>query len=181
MAITRKLVAQDDNDDNQWLKVDHNSRYIVNDMDDWQFLFGPNSSLSTGTQVLKIAAEFNKDTFDTIRFTSYLYNSATGSVDSAGSATYNVYLVTTPDWTEQLVTSFSGTQLTNQHFFANINTSSLTPVDFFGGDTIMIEAIMVRLGVTYRDRLYVNHLGIYDNAFRLRRDLDFLDITKQDI
>ena len=56
MPITRKLVAQDANEENQWLKVDNAQRFIVNDNNDWQFLFGPNSTPTNSTQVLKLAA-----------------------------------------------------------------------------------------------------------------------------
>lgn len=181
MPITRKLIAQDTNEENQWLKVDSAQRYIVNDSNDWQFLFGPNSEPTTSNQVIKISAEFNKETFDTIRFAGYLYNPVSGSVDNAASVTFNVYLVTTPDWTETFISSVSGTQSYNNYYYASVNTSSLAPIDFYGGDTIMIEAVAVRLGRTYRDRIYVNHLGIFDNAFRLKQSIDFLDISKQDI
>ena len=71
-----------------------------------------------------------------------------------------------------------GSQLSNNYFYINPTVASLTPIDFFGGDTIMIEATAIRLGVTYRDRIYVNHLGIYDNVTRLRGDVEFLDLTK---
>lgn len=181
MPITRKLVAQDTNEDNQWLKVDNAQRYIVNDSNDWQFLFGPNSEPTNSTQVLKLSAEFNKDSFDTIRFAGYLYNPVTGAVDSSASVTFSVYLVTTPQWTETLVSTFAGANTFNNYYFADINTSTLTPIDFYGGDTIMVEAVAIRLGRTYRDRIYVNHLGIFDNAFRLKQSIDFLDISKQDI
>lgn len=181
MPITRKIVAQDTNEENQWLKFDSNTRYIVNDDNDWQFLFGPNSAFSTSSQILKIGAEFNKDTFDTIRFAAYLYNQATGAVDNAATVVFNVYLVTTPNWTDQLITTFNGSQIGNNYFFADINISALTPIDFYGGDTILVEAVATRLSQTYRERLYVNHLGIYDNAFRLKQDIEFLDISKQDI
>jgi hypothetical protein len=179
MPITRKLISQN-NEDNQWLKVDSNKRFIVNDQDYWQFLFGPNSAFTTSAQVLKVAAEFNKETFDTIRFIAYLYAPNSGTISNTATVTFNVYLVTTPQWTEQLVATFSGTQIYNSYFFADVSNSSLTPIDFFGGDTIMVEAVATRLTETYRERIYVNHLGIYDNADRLRKDIDFLDITKVD-
>jgi hypothetical protein len=44
----------------------------------------------------------------------------------------------------------------------------------------MIQATIVRLGITYRDRIYVNHLGIFDNVTRLRGDVEFLEVTKKD-
>lgn len=180
MAINRILLAQDENEENQWLKVDSNKRYIVNDTEDWQFLFGPNSAFTTSNLFLKLAAEFNKDTFDTIRFAAYLYNPTSGTIANTATITFNVYLVTAPFWTEQLISSFPGTQIYNNYFFSDINLSALAPIDFFGGDTIMIEVVATRLTETYRERLYVNHLGVYDNITRLRQDVEFLDISKVD-
>lgn len=179
MPITRKLLAQHNND-NQWLKVDSSKRFIANDNQYWQFLFGPNSTFTTSTQILKVSAEFDKDDFNSIRFIAYLYNPASGTVSNTATVTFNVYLVTTPQWTEQLVSSFSGTQIYNSYFYADVLTSALSSIDFSGGDTIMIEAVATRLGETYRDRIYVNHLGIYDNVDRLRKDVEFLDLTKLD-
>jgi hypothetical protein len=179
MAITRRLVAQDDNDDNQWLKVDHNSRYIQNDMDDWQFLFGPNSELNNSVQVIKIAARFNDTTFNNIQLTGYLYEPQNAAIANAADCSFKVYTVSTPDWTETLLTTLSGVQLVNNYFYVNPTTASLG-LDFQGGDTIMIEATITRLGVVYRDRVYINHLGIYDNVVRLRQDVEWLDISKLD-
>lgn len=181
MPITRKLVAQDSNEENQWLKVDSIKRYIVNDSNDWQFLFGPNSAPTNSSQVIKIAAEYNFRDQDGVRFIAYLYNPATGSVDSSASVTFNVYLVNVPNWTETLVTSFSGAMLANNYYYYSATNTELLPTDLYGGDTLMIEAVATRLSETYRDRLYVNHLGIYTNVFTLRQDVDFLSLTKQDL
>jgi hypothetical protein len=180
MAVTRRLVAQDDNDENQWLKVDHSSRYIVNDMDDWQFIFGPDSVLSNSNQIVKIGAKFNDDTFSNIQITSYLYDQKNASIANAASCSIKVYKVTTPDWTEQLVTTLATSTLPNTYFYANPTITSLG-IDFQGGDTILIESTIVRLGVIYRDRIYFNHIGIYDNVTRLRRDVEFLEVTKKDL
>lgn len=180
MAIIRKLIAQDDNDDNQWLKVDHDSRYIENDMDDWQYLFGPNSALSTSNFSLKIAAKFDDDTFNNIKVTGYLYDNTNASIGNVAGIEFKIYKVVLPDWSEILITNINGSQMSNNYFYINPTIVSLAPIDFFGGDTIMIEATAIRLGVTYRDRIYVNHLGIYDNVNRLRGDVEFLDLTKVD-
>lgn len=176
----RRLVAQDDNSDNQWLKVDHDSRYIVNSSSDWQFLFGPNSELTNSSQIIKIWSKFNEETFLDIKITAYLYEQFNGTIANAASCQFKIYKIITPDWTESLITTLTGTQLTNNYYYINPTTASLG-LDFQGGDTIMVEATIVRAGVTYRDRVYVNHLGIYDNVFRLRQDVQFLDISKQDI
>lgn len=178
--MAKKFIAQD-NEEAQPLRINSSKRFIVNDTNDWQFLFGPNSAFTTTGKFMRIAAEFDKVDFSSIRFVGYLYDPDSGTISNMANCTFNVYLVTTPFWTEQFVGAFPGTQLFNSYFFADVSSTSLAPIDFFGGDTIMIEAVGVRLGVAFRERVYVNHLGIYDNAFRLRQDVDFLDITKQDV
>ena len=181
MPVTRKLVAQDDNDDNQWLKVDHSSRCIINDMDDWQLVFGPNSLLSPSTQLLKIAVELDTEDFNSLRFTAYLYNPKTGGIDNAATCIFNIYRIHGSGWQETLVSTFSGAfQNTNHYFFADQLITGFSPMDFDGGDTLMVEAIVTRLGVLYKDRVYVNHLGIYDSFLRLKQEVQFLDLTKQD-
>lgn len=183
MPIVRKIVAQDDNDDNQWLKIDHDSRYIINDADDWQFLFGPNSVLSNSSQVLKLAAQLDTNTLDKIRLIGYLYNSRNGTIDNAAGVTFKIYRVTditTPKWDDQLITSVSGVFQSNSYYFKDLAISSLTGTNLDGDTTLMIEGTATRLGITYRDRIYVNHLGVYDSIVRLRNDVEFLDVTKQD-
>ena len=180
MAIIRKLVAQDNNDDNQWLKIDHSSRYIVNDVDDWQFLFGPNSSLTNSAQIIKIGAKFDENSFDNLNIIAYLYDQQNASVANAGTCVFKIYQITTPDWTENLILTTLGTQLANNYFYSTPTLSTITPIDLYGGDSIMIEATIIRSGTVYRDRIYLNHLGIYSNVTKLRQDVEYLDITKLD-
>jgi len=40
---------------------------------------------------------------------------------------------------------------------------------------------MLRWGRTYKNKIYINHLGVYDSIVRLKNDIEFLDISKQDI
>lgn len=180
MAINRRIVAHGDNYDNQWLKVDHNSRYIENDSEDWQFIFGPNSALSNADQVVKLAAKFNENTFNNIQIAAYLYDSKNNAISSIASCQFDVFKVSPPDWTENYIISLNGFMLPNGYFYVNQNISSFGPIDFFGGDTLMIQATIVRLGITYRERIYVNHLGMFDNVTRLRSDVEFLEVTKKD-
>lgn len=181
MPVTRRLVAQDESYDNQWLKVDHASRYVVNDSKDWQFLFGPNSILNNSVPVVKLAAKFNEDTLSNIQVVGYLYDSIGAAVLNSANCVFNIYKIGAPDWTETFITSLPGSQLANNYFYINPDVSTFPTINFDGEESIMIEASMVRLGVTYRDRIYVNHLGVYDSIVRLRNDVDFLDITKKDL
>lgn len=181
MPISRKLVAQDDSEVNQWLKVDHSSRFIVNDSPEWQFLFGIDSSLSASNQIIKLTAKFNDNTFNDIKIIGYLYDQQNASIGNASTCQFKLYKITIPDWTEVLVTTLNGNQLTNNYFYSNPTLSSLLPdFNFDGGDVLMVEGTITRLGVTYRDRVYLNHLGVYDSVVRLKQAVDYLDITKKD-
>jgi len=179
MPVTVKLMSQD-GDDSQILRTDNRKKFIVNHTSEWQFLFGPNSALSSSQHVVKIAAEFDTSDFDSIRFVGYLYNPVTGSTDNASSCEFKVYRVTQPLWYDVPVATFMGTQIPNSYFFSDVALSLLPTIDFDGGDTIAIDAVITRLSETYRDRIYVNHLGIYDNVFRLRQDVEYIDLTKVD-
>jgi hypothetical protein len=181
MPVTRKLIAPNKSKKWQVQKMDSAKPYVVNENPKWQMLFGPNSALSTSVQNIKIAAKFDDNTFTNLKIIGYLYDAQNASVANAATCTFKVYQITTPDWTENLITTMSGTQLANNYFYTNPLNVTMFPIDFFGGDSIMIEATIVRLGQTYRDRIYVNHLGIYDNVDRLRKDVEFLEITKKDL
>lgn len=181
MPITRKLIAQDENDVNQWLRVDHDQRYIVNDSPEWQFLFGPNSVLTNSSRVLKISGQFDTSDLDSVRFISYLYNPVTGGIDNATSCSFNIYKVDNgSSWTETLLDTFTGTLQANQYFYADRTLASLSPADLTGDTSLMVEVVVTRLTETYRDRIYLNHLGIYDSFLRLKQDVEYLDLTKQD-
>lgn len=183
MAISRVLLAQDESEDNQWLKVDHSSRFIVNNSPEWQYLFSPNSEQTNSSQIIKLAAQFDTENMSKVRMIGYLYNSKNGSVDSAATITFKVYKVenlNSPKWADTLITTLNGEFQDNSYFFADIDTSSLTGANLDGDTTLMIEGTATRLGITYRDRIYLNHLGVYDSITRLKQEVEFLDLTKVD-
>ena len=179
MAVIKRLLTSHDGRD-QILKLDSNKRYIVNTSPEWQMLLGSLSELTNSRQVLKIAAEFNVASFEGIRLVAYLFNPSTGGVDSSASCTFDVYVVRSPNWQDIFVASFVGADTSNSYYFSDVPSSSIPSINLFGGDTVMVEAVITRLNQTYRDRVYINHLGIYDNAFRMRQDIEFLDLTKLD-
>lgn len=180
MPITRKLVAQDISEDNQILKMDNSKRYIVSNSEDWQFLFAFDSAFTSSSQIIKIAGELDVTDFNSIRFTSYLYNTVNGLIDNAATCVFNFYKVVSPNWSDQLVHTASGTALPNSYFFLDVPLTTFSTINFDGGETLMIEAIITRLSSTYRDRVYINHLGIYDSFLRLKSKVTFLELTKLD-
>lgn len=179
MPITKKFVAQDQ-EEAQILKMDADSRFIVNNEKEWQFIFNGNSSLTSSSQVVKISAEFNKDDLDSIRVISYLYNPITGSVDSSATCVFSLYKIVNPNWSDVFQSSFNGTVLPNSYHYIDVPLTSLSSFNFDGGDTLMIEAVITRSTYTYRDRVYVNHLGIYDSMIQVKKKAEFLELTKLD-
>ena len=182
MPITRKLLAQDDSSENSVLKIDSATRYIENNCSEWQFLFNTTSTLSASTQVFKLSGEFDTNTFAKIRLAGYLFNTESGSVDAAATCQFTVYSVanSTPTWNDTLLTSVSGSVLSNNYYYAEVLLSSIPSANLDGDTTLMVEGVATRLGKTYRDRIYINHLGVYSSIDALRKAVDYLDITKQD-
>lgn len=176
---SRILVAQN-TEDSQVLRTDNRRKFIVTSGPDWQFLFNPNSEISTSIQTLKIAAELDPDTLDSIRFTAYLYNPVTGSIDNAATCEFKIYKVVKSGWQDQLITTISGTIQANHYFYAEKVLEDLSPADLDGGHTLMVDVTVTRLSETFRDRVYINHLGIYDSFIRLSKKVDFLELTKVD-
>lgn len=179
MAV-RILVAPDNTQDSQILKADHPTRYIENHVSEWQFLFGPTSELDNSVQVIKAHARFNDATFNNIQLISYLYEPRNATVANSTTPVFKLYKVVAPDWTEELITTVGASQLTSNYWYNNLDLTTIPDFNFDGGDTLMVEASLLRSGVLYRDRVYINHLGIYDSFIRLKQEVEFLDITKLD-
>jgi len=180
---TRKLVAHDSHEDHQILATDNIKRYIMNDSEDWQFLLGPSSSFTSSAQIIKLAGEFDTNDFNHIRVVGYLYNTYSGTIDNSASCTFRIYKVAnpgSPPWDDQLLHTVAGTQIPNSYYYVSIDLSSLASASLDGDTTLMIEGTIVRMGRTYRDRIYVNHLGVYDSVTRLRNDVQWLNLSKKD-
>lgn len=180
MAVIRRLISQNE-EDAQVLRTDNRRKFIVCHDRDWQFLFGPDSSLSNSIQVVKIAAELDPDTFDSIRFTAYLYNPIGGSIDNAATCSFDIYRVGKPGWKDEFITSVAGAIQLNHYFYAEKSITDFLPTEFDGGPTMMIEVNITRLGENFKERIYINHLGIYDTTFRIKQDVEFLEVTKADL
>ncbi len=179
MAITRKFVSQNQ-EECQILKMDANQPFLVNKSKEWQFLLGPNSELTNSALQIKIAAQFNTETFDGLKIIAYLYEDTSGSVSSLGTCTFSVYKVESPTWKDTFILNSSGSILPNNYFYKEFTESDLGGLSLDGETTLMIEAVGIRLGRVYRNRIYVNHLGVYDSILRLRQDVEWLDLSKVD-
>ncbi len=179
MPISRRFVAQNQ-EECQILKMDSAQVYLVNDEEAWQFLFGPNSELSTSSLQIKLAAQFNTEDFDGIKVIAYLYEAQSGLVSALGDCTFSIYKVVAPNWQDEFIDSFVASVLPNSYFYKELTQADLGGLSLDGDTTLMIEASGTRLGSVYRDRIYVNHLGIYDSFQRLKKEVQWLDLSKVD-
>lgn len=160
--------------------MDSKSTFLVNDSEEWQFLFGPSTSPEASVLKITIAAQFNIDNFDGIKLIAYLFEDQTGSVSALGSTSFSVYKVVSPEWQDELIGNFSGTELPNSYIYRELTLADLGGIELSGETTLMIEAAGLRLGKIYRGRIYVNHLGVSDSILRIKQSIDFLTITKKD-
>jgi hypothetical protein len=179
MAIVRRLISQD-HSECQPLRVDHGSRYIVNNEDCWQMIFNLNSELSNTVNILKVAAELDTNSLNKIRLVAYLWDNIKDSINQASSCVFKVYKVNQPSWSDDLVYTINGVEQLNSYLLAEVDFNAIPSANLDGDSTLMIEVTMVRLGQSIKERVYINHLGIYDSFLRLKQEVEFLDLTKLD-
>ena len=121
-----------------------------------------------------LAAKFNVNDFDGIFVYCSLY--LNGKSRNVSNVKFKISSVDiTGTWVETLIAeevSLDG-KLT-------LSTADLLPAALDGDITLAIEASFNIRNKKYSKKIYVNHLGIYENVFRLRQDVEFLDITKED-
>jgi len=128
----------------------------------------------------KVWAKFNGQNFDGIHMVAGLYGDNERKLNSA-SCTFNVYYVDADNsWSESLV--FTGSAaLLNGRWVLPATQNDLGPSNELDGErTIRVEATITRLGKEYKTSVYINHLGIFDSLFRLKEEVEFLAITKED-
>ena len=128
----------------------------------------------------KLWAKFDGTNFDGVHLVAYLSKDDVSPIAS-GSCTFRVYYVTdTSTWTDTLIHTVAGTLTSGKWTAAPTQVDLGVSNELDGERTLRIEAELTRLGKTYKTSVYVNHLGIFDSLFRLKQEVEFLDITKQD-
>lgn len=134
------------------------------------------------TDDLKIQswAKFDAENFDGIQVFAGLFKNK--GFKSAASCVFSIYSISVDDnWTEALLSTQSGTALGDGRFRGIFNESSLNPAEQTGEITFKLEVELTRLGKTYSETYFFNHLGIYGSFIKLSQEVDFLSITKKDL
>ncbi len=132
-------------------------------------------------QKVNLWAKFNTDTFDGIQMVAWLENKD-HEIVSSGSCQFKVYyLDASNNWNQTLIFTGAGTLSNNKWIAAPTQNILGSNNELDGERTLLIEATLTKWGQTYTNKIYVNHLGIYDSIVRLRNDIEFLDISKADL
>lgn len=122
--------------------------------------------------------KFDAENFDGIQLIGFLNKNS--EIISSANCTFTINTVSIDDlWTETIVTTVPGVNVDNR-FIVAVPSSSFGFLDLDGEVTLSVEMSIERMGITYKKKIYVNHMGIYDSIFRLKQDVEFLDITKVD-
>jgi hypothetical protein len=125
-------------------------------------------------------AKFDAENFDGIQVVAGLLKNK--SIRSAASCTFKVYSISVDDnWTETLLSTQSGIAMGDGRFKAMFSEVNLAPSEQTGEVSFKLEVEMNRLGQTYNETYFFNHLGIYGSFIRLSQEVDFLSITKKDL
>jgi hypothetical protein len=132
----------------------------------------------SSNQDLVVWAKFKSSDFDGINLIAFLNKN--NKKATIGSCLFKIYSISNDDsWTETLINQTTINGPTNSAKL-HLSEASLTPLELDGEFTISVEVILTIRDKKYNKKIYINHLGVYDSIFRLRQDVEFLDITKVD-
>jgi hypothetical protein len=127
---------------------------------------------------LKIHAFFEPLTSDGIRAKAWLDNN--GKNRSFYIPAFDIYSVNTTTWAETFVVSKTATLSSDNSFVAHVTQADLGASEMTGNEVYLIRVNGTRVREKVGAKAYFNHLGIYDSLYRLKQDIDFLNITKLD-
>lgn len=127
---------------------------------------------------VRLAAKFNSSNFDGIYITSMITRQG-GSV-TASDCAFEVYGISNDSlWTETLLTTVNGVA-DGSRFIASVPASAFSSIELDGSTSLSVKAVLNRQSDTFTNKIYVNHLGIFESLFLLKQEVEFLDLTKLD-
>lgn len=138
----------------------------------------PHRATSDADISVKLWGKFNTISFDGIQLIAYLHKNET--ITGSGSCIFNISRVDPSSWQESAIFSTSGVYGDGK-FTASATQADLGSTAELDGDiTLAIDVIITRRNKRFKSKIYLNHLGVYESVFKLRQDVEFLDLTKLD-
>jgi hypothetical protein len=178
---SRRVMMLTNNHYVQPLKLSFNNKKVITPNAAYNSIITKVSFEKPTNKDFKVKAwmRFNSDTFDGVQMIGSLFRGR--STKTIASCTFRIYSVNVDNtWAETLLVTATGSDVGGNKFSASTPESSLAPTALTGELTYKMEVELTRLGKTYTDAFYFNHIGIYDSFIRLKNDVEFLDVTKLD-
>jgi len=126
---------------------------------------------------LRLHAKFRSDLLNGFSVEACLMSG--NNQASSHISNINVYKVDDNTFDKTFLMSVSPF-LDGQSWVSDIDQSSLTLNELSGKETYYIEATAFRRNKKFNANAYFNHLGCFDSLVRLRRQIEFIQITKAD-
>jgi hypothetical protein len=177
---TRRIRATINNSYTQPLKLKTGRKLVITPNADYNsVLFTKrHKATSLSDYSLKLGVKFNSETFDGIYLTSMLTRDVQPL--NASNCTFDIYTISNDGlWTETLVTSVNGVAQGNR-FIASASNATLGGIELDGGLSLAVKCTVQRQADTFTEKIYANHLGIFESLFLLKQEVEFLDLTKLD-
>jgi hypothetical protein len=178
---SRRVAMLTNNQYVQPLKLSFNNKKVITPNAAYNSIVTKVSFEKPTNKDFKVKAwlRFNSDTLDGVQMIGSLVRGK--STKSIANCTFKIYSIDVTDtWEETLLVTLSGNPINGNKFSASTPETSLAPTSLTGELSYKMEVEVTRLGKTYSEVFYFNHIGIYDSFVRLKSDVDFLDITKLD-
>jgi hypothetical protein len=126
-----------------------------------------------------LTAKFNSTAFEGVNILAFMEN-ADGYIYSIGSCVFKIYSVNPQtNWVPILLYTATATQ-NQKRWLTTLTQANIGSTELNGDNSFLIEATLAKWGRTFKKRVYLNHLGIFDNLTRLKQQSDLLLISKLD-
>lgn len=126
---------------------------------------------------LSIHAKFNSDSFDGLNIQAGLVRN--GKFFESFIDLITISRVEDGSFDSTVVVSVSPTK-DGLRWISDVPQSLLSPNELSGAETYLIEVEAFRGSKSYKSFVYFNHMGVFDTVDRLKKKIEFLEITKLD-
>jgi len=135
------------------------------------------SQHSSSEVEVELHAFFDGDSLNGVKAFSFL--KLDGKKLSSSSGQFTLYIVDQTDFSETEIVSVAATETLGIHSVA-IPAVDFLPNELSGSEVYAIEFTCVRVRRRFKKKIYLNHLGVFENVIMLRRAVEQLFILKAD-
>lgn len=128
--------------------------------------------------LLKAHAKFNANTMNGMQIIAHLEKD--GKLSQSVVSEFKIYRVAEASWAETLAYTATPVASSPGVYTATVTQTNLSTNELSGMETYAIEVVAQRKRRRFIKKFWVNHLGCYDNLILLRREIEFLQVTKAD-